>query len=206
MIVNLDAITTPQELYSGKEFFTVAATGVHYYASLRPNTAITSVMHEDLPRNSTVQLPRSEEISRKLRKLLEVGKDEIFEDGMESNFSKGLIQLILEHGNNAVSDLAYYIVYEKAKPELSAEALRWLGLIDHPGTYGFRLWVLERSLQSSQAPVRDAAALGLSFLDDPHAIPYLRRAIEKESVDMMLHEDLQQVLDQLESTARCHSS
>jgi hypothetical protein len=205
MIVNLDAMTAPQELHSSPEFFTEAGTYFHRHTLLHLDTAITSRIHEDHPKNSTVRLPRSEEINRKLWRLFEAGKDEIFEDGMESDFSKGLVQLIREHGNNAVSDLAYYIAYEKVDPEVAAEALRWLGLIDHPETYNFRLWLLERSLQSSRPSIRDAAALGLSFLDDPHAIPYLRRVIETELVDM-LREAIRQVLNQLESTKQCHSS
>jgi hypothetical protein len=198
MIVNLAAITAPQNVWFGNEWSPESGTEFHHHASLPPNTAITSITPDEHPRSSTILRPHSEEIGRKLWTLLEAAQDETFEDGMESDFSKGLTWLIQEYGTDAVEALAYFIVYEKADPEVSAETLRRLGLIEHPKTYNFRLWLLERSLQCSHARVRDAAGLGLSFLDDSHAVPYIRHAIEKELVKM-LREDLQQVLDQLES-------
>jgi len=110
------------------------------------------------------------------------GRDEIFEDGIESEFSRGLVGLIKKYGNDALAELAYFIVYEKVSAEVAGEALRWLGLLEHPLSYHWRLWLLERSLRSSSARIRDCAVLGLAFLDDPHAIPYLRRAVDGEPV------------------------
>lgn len=77
--------------------------------------------------------------------------------------------------------------------------------MDHAPSYRFRLWLLERSLNCSQARIRDGAILGLSYLNDPHAISYLKLAIGLEKCTE-LREDMEQVLEQLESINQCHSS
>ena len=136
---------------------------------------------------------------------INAGRDEIFEDGMESKFSKDLMDIIKTHGDDAIAELTYFIVYEKASGEVIAEALRWLGMLDDSRTYIFRRWLLERSLHSSSLWIRDGAALGLSFLDDPHAIPFLKEAINRETIDE-IRGSLQQVLDQLESHDQCQRS
>jgi hypothetical protein len=131
--------------------------------------------------------------------LFESGKEENFEDGMESDFSKNLISVVKKYGNYALEIIGCLIVYEKVNAEVAGEALRWLGQLDHPETHRFRLWLLERSLSLSKAQIRDGASLGLSFLDDPHAITYLKSAIQKEEFKE-LRNDMKQVLDQLEKT------
>jgi hypothetical protein len=160
---------------------------------------------EEASENVTRLHDRPPELAENFRCLFISAKDEIFEDGMESEFSKGLTALIRKYGNDALAELAYFIVYEKASPEVTGEALRWLGLMDHPLSYHWRLWLLERSLSSRSARIRDGAVLGLAFLDDPDAVPYLRQAVDREPVKE-LRADMEQVLAQLESGLRCHSS
>jgi len=122
-----------------------------------------------------------------------------FEDGMESNFSRELVRLVRRYGKTAMEVITTLIVNDNVNAEVAAETLRWLGRVDHPPSHHDRLWLLEKSLFSTSALVRDGAVLGLASLDDPHAIPYLRQAIEREKY-ASLREDLEQVRDQLEST------
>jgi hypothetical protein len=160
---------------------------------------------EELSENATGLHDRPPELAEGLRAILASGKEQVFEDGMESDFSKALIALIRTYGNDTLAEFAYFIVYEKVNAEVASEALRWLGLMNHPLSYSWRLWLLERSLGSSSARIRDGAALGLAFLDDPAAIPHIKLAIQREPV-AELRQDLGQVLAQLESSDRCHSS
>lgn len=90
-------------------------------------------------------------------------------------------------------------MYEKCEVEVVAEALRWLGHIEHASSYRFRFWLLEKSLSHSSVLVRDGAVLGLSFLDDPAAIPSLEQALDREP-SAALRADMQQVLAQLQHT------
>ncbi|NJL67864.1 MAG: hypothetical protein HC894_15950 [Microcoleus sp. SM1_3_4] len=124
---------------------------------------------------------------------------------MESEFSKKLTSTIEEYGDEAIEIITCLIIYEKTDAEVATEALRWLGCMDHAPSYRFRLWLLERSLNCSQARIRDGAILGLSYLNDPHAISYLKLAIGLEKCTE-LREDMEQVLEQLESINQCHSS
>jgi hypothetical protein len=138
------------------------------------------------------------EIDQKIETLFGAAREQVFEDGMESDFSKELISLVKKYGNAAITILTRLIVTEQVNAEVASEALRWLGHMEHPKTYDNRLWLLEQSLFCSSARVRDGAALGLASLDDSHAIPYLKRAIQQENCTE-LREDIEQVLIQLES-------
>lgn len=146
--------------------------------------------------DSTIPQERPEEIEGLIDTLFEAAKDEYFEDGMESRFSNHLLSLVRKYGNWAMQEIAYLIIYERANPEVSSEALRWLGGMGHPATHAYRLWLLERSLSCSSARVRDAAALGLASMGEPHAIPFLEQAIAREKC-IELRENLEQVLQEL---------
>jgi len=155
--------------------------------------------------NFTTHQGVHKDLNQKMLALFEAAKEQNFEDGMESEFSKELIDLVKESGVGAIAALAHLIIEEKVNPEVASEALRWLGRINHPASYPRRLWLLERSLRCSSARVRDGATLGLAFLDDPHARTYLRQVIQQEKIPE-LRADMERVLAQLESTHRCHFS
>lgn len=166
----------------------------------------TTFLQQDVRlENSTAQSEVHKDLDQKILALFEAAKEQNFEDGMESEFSKGLVDVVKNYGVAAIEALAPLIIDEKVNPEVASEALRWLGRINHPVSYHRRLWLLERSLRCSSARVRDGATLGLAFLDDPHAITYLRQAIQQEKISE-LRADMEQVLAQLESTHRCHFS
>jgi HEAT repeat protein len=172
---------------------------------LEPPPWTTFLRHEVRLENSTAQQEVQKDLNQRVFALFGAAKEQNFEDGMESEFSKGLLELVKECGADTIEALAPLIIEEKVNPEVASEALRWLGQIEHPVSYRARLWLLERGLRCSSARVRDGAALGLAFLDDPHAIPYLQQAIQQEHVSE-LRADMEQVLAQLESTHRCHFS
>lgn len=132
-----------------------------------------------------------------MSKFLEAAQTENFEAGMESEFSKNLAYSLEKYGLEVVDLLIFFITCENMKAEMAAEILRWLGRADFPEIYRERLWLLERSLRCSSATVRDAGVLGLASLDDPHAIPYLKRALKKEK-NLELRQHMQRVLAQLE--------
>src|SRR3989442_1458856 len=79
--------------------------------------------------------PSHSDIEDKIKALFEAAKEEIFEDGMESNFSRGLSTLVEQHGADAIVALARLIEIENRNDEIAAETLRWLGRLDHPASY-----------------------------------------------------------------------
>jgi hypothetical protein len=152
------------------------------------------------PESSTIQAEFVvEELSSRFETLFKAAIEESFEDGIASQFSKGLKTLILRYGNLAIDLLSSFIASDKLGYEIVSETLRWLGQIEHPLSHQKRLWLLEHNLSHTSARVRDGAILGLSFMDDPTAIAYIERAINKEAVRELRH-DMQEVLSQLKST------
>jgi hypothetical protein len=159
--------------------------------------AETSTVEEIEQRAITImQKELTRYVEKTIKRLFESAGEQYFEDGMESEFSRELVYLIKRYGNIAMSEIAYLITYVRVDNEVASEALRWLGHIDDPSTYGWRLWILEKSLSSDSPIVRDGAGLGLACMGDAHAIQYIRKAIEQETITE-LRNDLLEVLEEL---------
>jgi len=152
--------------------------------------------------NSTREPRRDEQLEQWITSLFMVSSDEEFENGMISSFSRHLCSTIDRHGNAAMEIISYLFLYKNVNPEVLSEALRWLGRIDQVESHSYRLWLLERSLESPSIFVRDGAILAIAALDDPYAIPGVCKAIEKESCEE-LRQNMEAVLEQLEETATC---
>lgn len=133
-----------------------------------------------------------------VKQLFELAVDEEFEDGFESLFSRSLVNFIEEYGKKALEVLTPIFINEQINPETIAEALRWIGRIEHQPTHSDRLQLLEQCLFCSSPDIRDGAALGIASMNDLRAITSLRVAIQKEFISE-LREDMRQVLYQLES-------
>jgi hypothetical protein len=150
-----------------------------------------------LTENSTVPV-RDKEAEARFRFVFQRGAEEEFEDGMESEFSRELESLVTIYGSASKPILARLLDDAEISPRVWAEALRWLGRLHDPASHEARLWVLEKGLSSMFPIVRDGAALGLSSMDDPAAIPYLQRAVDSEVI-AELRTDMEQILSQLVS-------
>ena len=152
---------------------------------------------DDRPESSTAAKQTPEDIRDRVERSCQAAREEHFEDGMESQFSRELTNLINGRGDAAVEALAELIHSNSISEEVAAEALRWLGLMERGPAYSKRRWLLEDCLTNKSVKVRDGAVLGLAFLDDPHAIPYLKDAIRLETRDW-IRRGMQQALAQLE--------
>jgi hypothetical protein len=130
--------------------------------------------------------------------LTELAKDEIFEDGVESNFVKGLSRLVKAAGVEGLAALLALVEGENQNEEVTAEVLLWLGRLNDPSTHQERLNLLERSLERRSPRIRDAAATALASMDDPKSAFALQQAIEREQ-NSDLRDDMCQVLAELEN-------
>jgi len=130
--------------------------------------------------NVTAEQRVSSQTRQEIEQLITRNSGEVFEDGRASEFSRKLIEYIEHYGNKTIEILAEAVRGERVNVENAAEAMRWLGHISHPPTYDKRLWLLERSLHHPSYRIRDGAIRGLESLDDPHAIPSLKEAIQIE--------------------------
>jgi len=176
----------------------VISTASNQSTPLYPISSSTKSRGTERSIISTEDHKHKEYIYSQIESIFWEAKRENFEDGMESKFSQNLISFIREYNQDAIESITLLIVYENVNPEVAGEALRWIGRIEHPDSYGFRRWLLERSIILPSAHVRDGALLGIASMDDKHAIKYLKDAINKEECND-LKEDMIQVLEQLES-------
>lgn len=106
---------------------------------------------------------------------------ENFEDGIETEFSRRLEVFIKYHGKIGISLLQSAMSEERFREQYIAEALLWIGDIEHENTKDARRLLLERALDSESVFIRDAAVSGLSYLGDLKSIRRLSKAQEGES-------------------------
>lgn len=165
-----------------------------YELSLRD--VATAIVYPDLQTVSSTAPTRNPNAEARFKTIFRRGREERFEDGMESEFSKELESLIRAYGPSSREVLARLLEDDRVSARVWGEAMRCLGRFDDPGSYEARLWVIEKGLTSGSALVRDGAALGLASMDDPSAIPYLQRAIDSETLGG-LRADMQEVVSQL---------
>ena len=96
-------------------------------------------------------------------RLVQESEDEVFEDGMESNFSRGLVSKVLEHGMPTLVVIEQVILAQSTNAEVLGETLVQIGAIDDPKTHDRRLTILIEALESEDVRIRDAASLGLEI-------------------------------------------
>jgi hypothetical protein len=147
----------------------------------------------------------SSAVNRELNFFLFAGKEQRFEDGVESEFSQNFVRIITRYKKIALDNLQKLIESQSINPEVLSEALRWLPRINDPSTYALRLSLITLSLFQPSSRVRDAATLALSSLADSVAVSALKKAIERENVEE-LREDMEQALIYLESIPGATSS
>lgn len=136
-------------------------------------------------------------LDERIKVLFQAAKEEFFEDGMESEFSRELTALVTKYGDFAITSIAPFILNEKVSTDIGSEALGSLARIDHPRSYRFRKRLTESSLKSKSVQIRDSASLALAILDDPSSVPFLRDAIKREPCEE-LRQNVRSVLARLE--------
>ena len=165
---------------------------------LRMRGVGTTMVQLDAPASSsTKQIINSENIERELEQLFHEFRHEVFEDGVESDFSRRLLRMIETKGNMALLELNALLRARSTPLTVSAEALRWLGQMRDRETHAYRRWILTDLLKAPSILIRDGAIVGLLTLDDPSIKHSVRAALESEPSEQ-LREDLSQLLDQLE--------
>ena len=125
------------------------------------------------------------EPTTKLRELFRNVNGEVFEDGMTSSFSAALRGIVSEYGDAAVEQLAEMVLARDAPVDVAEEALRQVGHIKDAATHNTRLSLLERALESPELRIRDGAAIGIDYMEDPRAVPSLERALERETYEWL---------------------
>lgn len=154
----------------------------------------TAVLDEVLPEHST------QDISACVKQLFSMAENITFEVGMDNQFSEDLERAIEVIGAPVLVEIRSIILNEETSLTVAAETMRYIGNIESPTYRAERRELLETCLSASRFIwVKEGAAVGLSYIDDPQSIPVLKQAIQKER-HQELKEDLNQILKQLEET------
>lgn len=138
------------------------------------------------------------EAEKHLNSLTAAAKDEIFEDGVESAFTKGLRSFLDTYSMVAVSAIGNAKVAGKIPDSIAAEMARFLGDVDHSATRAQRFQLLSRWLSDQSVIVRDGAAIGLGYFGGHVALDRLRVAYDDEQVAIM-RDDLRDLIEALAS-------
>lgn len=114
------------------------------------------------------------------RSLDQLVTDDPPEDGYESAFSHRFVELLRTQGGELLAEYDTLKAKKKISQATQCEVLKLLGRLEHEPTHRQRLAMLVFSLTDAIAAVRDSAAIGLSYLEDPVAVPALQRAAAAE--------------------------
>lgn len=148
--------------------------------------------------SSTAPGETAENLRSAVKKVLDLAEVVEFEDGVENAFTQQLAVLVRRKGSAAVEELATILFSSGISSEVVGQTLLCLGRIDDDASYLARSLTVQLGLSSSSSKVRDAAAVGMASLRDPHAKDSLARAIEKERI-RDLKDDMKGVLSYLEA-------
>lgn len=160
---------------------------------------IHSIPHFTPTENATIKQESNEldlSLHNSIAHAFNAARDEEFHDGFDSRFSESISQFIWDFGVAAVLVIEKILESPSSTDETTEETLRQLGKIEDARTHATRLVLLLRELGSPNPRIRDAASIGIADLDDPSAIPFLRRAIEAEQTGW-LRTNLDLTLSQL---------
>ena len=137
---------------------------------------------------------------------------EVFNDGMDSEFSRNFHALIDAHGVRALDALRAYMNSDRANGEYVGEALKELGNREDKETHAARLEMLTDCLFSvSDALIRDDIGLGIAALGDPAAIDAVETALANAPFEFLRYsftlvlEDLREIEEEIRE-AKCRAS
>lgn len=137
---------------------------------------INETIEEDSIRN---------DLSRMIQIIFEVGKNEQFEDGMKSDFSRAFEYLIKNYQEDAIEILSDFLTSNRIDSDLLCETIRTLGNFKDDKTELSRFQILIFHLSHASPYIRDCASLALYDLESPNAIPYINKAIDREPYESL---------------------
>jgi hypothetical protein len=140
----------------------------------------------------TTVLPYEVTIDRKqleyaIKSVFNIDPMPEFEGGVNNAFSDGIEHVVRKYGNEGVEELRK-VFCSTQNISCVGEALRKFGLIENETTMDERFRTLVALLKHWSPVVRDAATIGLAYLDDPRAIAPIEEAIQTERVPVLRRE------------------
>lgn len=176
-----------------------------YSPQAQSDLVVTAEEEKQIDRTETAHIEKISQvdITKRVEGIFRAVAEEALEGEIEDEFAKSLSELIRQYEGSAVNEIEHFIIKEVVASEAAEATLRILGDVNHKPTYKYRRWLLGKALLYCSSPiVRDGANVGLAYMDDPHAIPLLKKAILNEE-NPLLRKVMNKTLSQLEDTQRC---
>lgn len=130
-----------------------------------------------------------------IRNLLDSLEDEEFETEID-NYTVNFANIIQSRGRSVIGIINKLIDRSEISDNLMYKMLQLIGRLTDETTYSDRFMLLLRCLEDKGAVIRDGAVIGLSFMDDKDALPYLAKAFSKEIVPT-LKRNIEVAMDEL---------
>lgn len=121
-------------------------------------------------------------LREQLARVLTKAFNEEFRDGMPSEFSNDLHNLVMDYGSVVVREIQRVLAAHEIDTGVGFEALTLLASFDYKSIASDRLRLVEWALASPTPEIRYGAALALATLRDPVAIGPLKTAIRREAI------------------------
>lgn len=182
----------------------IVILGGHFY-QVQSDLVVTAEEEKQTDRTETACIEKISQakVTERVESIFRAIAEETIEVEIAEKLAKDLSELIRQYEGVAVNEIQYFILKEEVAPVSAEAALIILGDINHKPTYNYRRWLLEKALlECSSQIVRDGANVGLSYMDDPHTIPFLKKAIQNEE-NPLLCKVMNKTLSQLEDTQKC---
>ena len=155
--------------------------------------------------NLTIENPPAESreselpcLAARFSRIIADARGRTFYDGMDSQLASEARAVIEENGVPAIDALSQVLNSHGGEVESCDEIIRQVGLMGDAPTHLTRLKLLSELLSSSEPRFRDACRVGVSFMEDSDALPYLRAAKQRET-NAWLAENIEQAIEELES-------
>ena len=141
-------------------------------------TKRTDTHHLDTPQITRATDP----VEQDVRALLVSSHYETFDTQASYDLTDAFAELIDRSSKQVIRALTGLINRQELNSNLICEALVSIGRLQDENTKSDRFDLLVTLLDHPAPIVRDGAIMGLSFMDNTKAIPYLRRSLMKETV------------------------
>lgn len=115
---------------------------------------------------------------------------------IDDKFDAKMYRIVNCYNSLAIMVISNLIESKKLNFLQSTKILCFLGRIRHLPTLYARTWILENKLFSNSKYIRDAACLGLLYLENPSTINSIEKAISREA-SRQLKKNMAQVLEEL---------
>ncbi len=154
----------------------------------------------DIDRRPSIPSPSKHDLSRTVKVTLLKIPHEIDTDYDVAPVASEIQELLIGHGSEVLKEIQRITCEGTLTTDATAEVLKLIGEVADSRThYERRRFLEEVLLSAASSVVKDAANLGLAYMNDPAAIKSLREAISQEK-SLLLKKLLKQTIEQLEKT------